>query len=33
MYVSALLLSSETPEDQTPLQMVVSHYVVDGNWT
>jgi hypothetical protein len=35
MYVSTLLLSSDTPEEehQIPLQMVVSYHVVAGNWT
>jgi hypothetical protein len=35
MYVSTLLLSSDTPEEGigSPLQMVVSHHVVAGNRT
>jgi hypothetical protein len=35
MYVSTLSLSSDTPEEGIgfPLQMVVSHHVVAGNWT
>ena len=35
MYVSTLSLSSDTPEEgiRSPLQMVVSHSVVAGNWT
>jgi hypothetical protein len=34
MYVSILLLSSDTPEAGMgiPLQMVVSHHVAAGNW-
>jgi hypothetical protein len=35
MYVSTLKLSSYTPKEGiwTPLQMVVSHHMVTGNWT
>jgi hypothetical protein len=35
MYVSTLLLSSDTPEVGIwiPLQMVMSHHVVAGTWT
>ena len=35
MYMGTLLLSSDTPEEGiwSPLQIVVSHYVVAGNWT
>jgi hypothetical protein len=35
MYVSTLLLFLDTPEEgiASPLQMVVSHQVVAGNWT
>jgi hypothetical protein len=34
MYVGALLLSSDTPEEciGSLLQMAVSHHVVAGNW-
>jgi hypothetical protein len=30
MYVSTLLLSSDTPEEVVVLQMVVSHHIVAG---
>jgi hypothetical protein len=35
MYVSTLLQSSDTPEEgiESPLQMVVWHHVIAGNWT
>ena len=35
MYMSTSSMSSDTPEEgiNIPLQMVVSHHVVAGNWT
>jgi hypothetical protein len=35
MYVSTLSLSSDTPEEGIglPLQMILHHHVVAGNWT
>jgi len=35
MYVSTLSLFSDTPEEgyQIPLQVVLSHNMVAGNWT
>jgi hypothetical protein len=35
MYVSTLSLSSDTPVESigSPLQMLVSHHVIAGNWT
>jgi hypothetical protein len=35
IYMSTPYMASDTPEEGiiTPLQMVVSHHVVSGNWT